>query len=453
MTKNTSAYRRLELILDAGSFMELGESVTARCSDLCAGEKALSDGVVTGYGTIDSRPVYVYSQDATVLGGSIGEMHAKKILRMYKLAMKTFTPVIALIDCSGLRLTEGADAIHAYSKLYKAQSDARGVIPQIAAVFGDCGGGMAIAAGMADFVLTEEKNGKIFVNAPSARKFDGARNTIDKFLKENPATDEVSAEEASEESLCSYIRELYGYLPLSCDDFAPQTECDDDLNRLVACETEDPEDVLMQIADLGTYIEVGAASKAGALTGFMRLDGNVVGFVANKEDRLTAAACNKISDFVDFCNAFSIPLLTVANVSGFSTEKGEEEALPKAAAYMAGAYAYAEIPRVNLITGKAMGAAFSAMCSKGLGSEFVFAWKDAKVQVMPEDMGAKILWAEELDKAENKAQLLEEKKAEYLAKAGLEAFLARGYVDKAIEPEDTRKVVLGAFEMLLAQEF
>ncbi len=451
MTNNTSAYRRLGLILDAGSFMELGESVTARSTDFSSGVKAPSDGVVTGFGTIDGRPVYVYSQDAAVMGGSLGEMHAKKILRTYKLAMKTNTPVLALIDCSGLRLTEGADALHAYGKIYKAQSDARGVVPQIAAVFGNCGGGMAVAAGMADFVLTEEGKARVFVNVPAAREYDGARNVIDKFLKQDPAG-EVADENASEESLCAYIRALYGYLPLSCEDYAPEEECGDDLNRLVACaDPADPEDVLIQIADEGSYLEVGAAKKAAALTGFMRLDGKVVGFVANKEEKLDTAACEKMADFVDFCTAFDIPLLSVTNASGFSAAKGEEETLPKAAAYLAGAFAYADMPKINLITGKAVGAAFSVMNNKALGAEFVFAWNGAQVQVMPEDQAVKILFADELEKAEDKMGLMNEKKAEYLSKAGLEAFLARGYVDKVIDPAETRKAVLGAFEMLLAE--
>ncbi|MBR0139668.1 MAG: carboxyl transferase [Firmicutes bacterium] len=453
MTNNTSAYRRLGLILDAGSFMELGESVTARSTDFSCGAKAPSDGVVTGFGTIDGRPVYVYSQDASVMGGSLGEMHAKKILRCYKMAMKSSTPILALIDCSGLRLTEGADALHAYGKIFKAQSDARGVIPQIAAVFGNCGGGMAVAAGMADFVFTEEDKARIFVNAPAAREYDGARNALDKFLKEDPAG-EVASESASEDSLCAYIRELYGYLPLSADDYAPETDCEDELNRLVSCgDANDPEDVLMQIADEGSYLEVGAAKKADALTGFMRLDGMVVGFAANKNEKLDTAACEKLADFVDFCTAFGIPLLTVTNASGFSQAKGEEETLPKAAAYLAGAYSYAEVPRVNLITGKAMGAAFSVMDNKALGADFVFAWYDAKVQVMPEDQAVKILYASELEKVEDKAGFMEEKKAEYLTRGGLQGFLARGYVDKAIDPADSRRAVLGAFEMLLAGEY
>ena len=451
MTNNTSAYRRLGLILDAGSFMELGESITARSTDFSCGAKAPSDGVVTGFGTINGRPVYVYSQDAAVMGGSIGEMHAKKILRAYKMAMKTSTPILALIDCSGLRLEEGADALHAYGKIYRAQSDARGVVPQIAAVFGNCGGGMAVAAGMADFVLTEEGKARIFVNAPAARQYDGARNVIDKFLKEDPAG-EVADENASEESLCAYIRELYGYLPLSCDDYAPEEDCGDDLNRLVSCtDASDPEDILMQIADEGTYLEVGAAKKAAALTGFMRLDGKVVGFAANKDEKLDTAACEKMADFVDFCTAFDIPLLTLTNASGFSQAKGEEETLPKAAAYLAGAFAYAEMPKVNLITGKAMGAAFSVMNNKALGTEFVFAWNTAQVQVMPEDQAVKILYEADLEKAEDTMALMEEKKADYLSKAGLPGFLARGYVDKAIDPAESRKTVLAAFEMLLAE--
>lgn len=453
MTKNTSAFRRLELILDAGSFMELGEGVTARSTDFCAEGKALSDGVVTGYGSIDGRPVYVYSQDSSVLGGTLGEMHAKKILRMYKLAMKTGTPVLALIDCNGLRLEEGADALHAYGKIYKAQAAARGIVPQIAAVFGNCGGGMAVAAGMADFVLTEETKGNIFMNAPAARAFTGKRSEIAKFLKEAPKND-VAAQTDTEDSLCAYIRALYSYLPLSCEDYAPAADCEDDLNRLVACNNAaDPEDVLMQIADAGTYLEVGAAKKGAALTGFMRLDGMTVGFVANKEEKLDTAACEKMADFVDFCGAFDLPVLTVTNAAGFSNAAGEEETLPQAAAYLAGAFACAEVPSVNLITGKAMGSAFSVMNNKALGAEFVFAWKDAQVQVMPEEQAVKILHEEELSKSPDKMAFIEKKGKEYLAKAGLEGFLARGYVDKAIEPEDSRKTVLGAFEMLLAQEY
>ncbi|MFR4441347.1 MAG: carboxyl transferase domain-containing protein, partial [Hungatella sp.] len=284
----TSASRRIHALLDENSFVEVGAYVTARSTDFnIAAKETPADGVITGYGTIEGSLVYVYSQDAAVLGGSLGEMHAKKISSLYALAMKMGAPVISLIDCAGLRLQEATDALHGFGQVYLNQTMASGVIPQIAAVFGTCGGGMAVSAALSDFTFMEESSGKLFVNSPNA--IEG--NYVSKC---DTASAAFQSEEAGlvdfagdEEAVLDEIRTLISILPANNEDDMSYDECRDDLNRVCAglenC-AGDTAMALTAISDDNFFMEVKENHEPSMVTGFIRLNGTTVGCVANRTE-------------------------------------------------------------------------------------------------------------------------------------------------------------------------
>ena len=285
-TAQNLASSRIAALLDENSFVEIGAAVTARATDFNMNNTDTpSDGVVTGYGVINDSLVYVYSQDASVLGGSMGEMHAKKITRIYDMAMKMGAPVIGLIDCAGLRLQEASDALNAFGELYLKQSLASGVVPQITAVFGNCGGGMAVASAMSDFTFMESKNGKLFVNSPNALAGNDASKcdtSAAKFQSEEVGIVDVVAEEAE---LIAQIRELVAMLPANNEDDLSYADCEDDLNRVCAdleASAADPAIALPMISDGGVFFETKAEYGKDMVTGFIKLNGTTVGAVANR---------------------------------------------------------------------------------------------------------------------------------------------------------------------------
>ena len=459
-----SAGKRIAELLDAGSFVEIGGAVTARNTDFnLQAKETPADGVITGYCVIDGNLVYVYSQDATVLNGSIGEMHAKKILKIYDMAMKMGAPVIGLIDCAGLRLQEATDALEAFGGLYLKQSMASGVIPQITAIFGTCGGGLAVIPGLTDFTFMESKSGKLFVNSPNAL----AGNEISKC---DTSSADYQSEVAglvdgvgSETEILGQIRTLVTLLPANNEDDLSYEECTDDLNRVcpdLANAAEDTAIALAQIADNQSFFEVKSAFAKEMVTGFIRLNGVTVGAVANRtkvydaqaqvvaefDGSLTVDGCKKAIDFVNFCDAFSIPVLTLTNVSGYCATKESEKNMARAAARLTYTFANATVPKVNVIVGKAFGSAYIAMNSKSIGADIVYAWPNSEIGMMEADLAAKIMYAGE------DASVIREKAAEYkeLQSSPMSA-ARRGYVDSIVEPADTRKYLIGAFEMLFTK--
>lgn len=460
-TTTCSARQRIEALLDANSFVEIGAMVTARATDFNLNKaETPSDGVITGYGVIDDKLVYVYSQDSTVLGGTIGEMHAKKILNLYNLAMKMGAPVIGLIDSQGLRLQEATDALNAFGELYQKQAMASGVIPQITAVFGNCGGGLAILSGMSDFVFMEEKKAKLFVNTPNS--LEG--NIVSKC---NSASAEFQSKESglvdgigSEEEVIANVRNLVSMLPSNNQDDNEAVVCADDLNRItsdIAGCTGDTAVALAMIADQNLFVEVKKDYDLSMVTGFMRLNGETVGCVANRSEvldengevaekldaALTVRGCEKAAEFVNFCDAFSIPVLTLTNVKGFEATVCSEKRIAKAVAEMTYAFANATVPKVNVVVGKAFGSAYVAMNSKSIGCDFTYAWENAEIGTMDAKLAAKIMYEGQ------GADTIEAKAKEYAELQTSAASAAkRGYVDTIITPEETRKYVIAAFEML-----
>jgi len=455
---------RITSLLDANSFVEIGKSITARNTDFNMTEtKAPSDGVITGSGVIDGNLVYVYSQDASVLNGTVGEMHAKKISALYDLAMKTGAPVIGLVDCAGLRLQEATDALEAFGSIYLKQTLASGMIPQITAVFGTCGGGMAVVPALTDFTFMEAKKGKMFVNTPNAlegnhvEKCDTA--SADFQSQETGLIDGVG----TEEEILGEIRQLVSLLPSNFEDNDSFVECTDDLNRtcddLAAC-AGDTSIALSRIADDGIFFETKKAYGKDVVTGFLRLNGATVGAVANRTEvyneegekteefdgTISARGAKKAADFVKFCDAFDIPVLTLTNVTGFKATLCNEKMMAKSVGDMVHAFADATVPKVNVIIGKAYGTAYVAMNSKSVGADLVYAWENAEIGMMDASLAAKIMYPGE------NASVLNEKAEEYRnLQSGVASAAARGYVDTVIAPADTRKYVIGAFEMLFTK--
>ena len=460
-SNDSLAMQRIIRLVDEHSFMETGSLVTARSTDFnLAAVNTPSDGVITGHGLVDGNLVFVYSQDASVLGGTIGEMHAKKIAAVYDMAMKMGAPVIGFIDCAGMRLQESVDALDGFGQIYARQAAASGIIPQIAAVFGSCGGGLSVVPALCDFAFIEESKGRMFVNAPNA--IDG--NRVDKC---DTAAAQFQGEEngcidlvGTEDEILAAIRELVGILPLNNEGDAYTAGCGDDLNRVcrsMDAMKGDPRYLLSELSDGHVFFETKAGYAKDMVTGFVKLNGMTVGAIANCSERydeegnkveefdrvLSAEGCSKAAEFVQYCDAFGIPVLTLTNVKGFKACKCSEKRLAKALAHLTAAFAGATCPKVNLITGEAFGSAYVTMNSKSIGADFVYAWKDAKIGMMDAGQAAKILYADA------SADVLAEKAQEYDALQGSVLGAARrGYVDLIIDPADTRKYLVDAFELL-----
>ena len=464
MSTTSKASQRITALLDDNSFVEIGGLVTARATDFnMKPNETPSDGCITGYGVIDGKPVYVYSQDASVMNGTVGEMHARKIVNLYDLALKTGSPIIGLIDSAGLRLQEAADALNAFGTIYLKQTLASGVIPQITAILGSCGGGLALFPTLTDFTFMEEKNAKLFVNAPNA--LDG--NVITKcdsssaaFQSEQSGIVDVVGDEAA---VLGKIRELLAFLPANNGEGSDIVECTDDLNRasadLANC-VGDTSVALSILADDNNFFEVKANYAKDMVVGFLKLDGVTVGAVANRSEVyddegkvaekldavLSAEGCEKAADFVNFCDAFEIPVLTLTNVKGYKATVDSEKNIARAAARLTAAFAGATVPKVNVIIGKALGTAAVVMNSKSIGADITIAWPDAEIGTMDGKLAAKIMYEGQ------GADVISEKAAEYDAlKLSAGSAARRGYVDQIVEAADTRKYVIGAFEMLFTK--
>ena len=463
-TTSSLASKRIESLLDENSFVEIGALVMARSTDFNLKQtETPSDGVVTGYGVINDNLVYVYSQDVSVLNGSVGEMHAKKITNLYNLAMKTGAPVIGLIDSAGLRLQEATDALNAFGEIYLKQTLASGVIPQITAIFGSCGGGLALIPTLTDFTVMEKSKAKLFVNSPNA--LDGNNiskcdsSTADFQSKESGIVDVV----ADEDTIFAKIRQLVSMLPGNNEDDASYEDCTDDLNRvcddLENC-VGDTAIALSTIADNRVFFELKEDYAKDMVTGFIKLNGMTVGCVANRTEVysaegevtdkydavLSANGCEKAADFINFCDAFDIPVLSLTNVKGYEATMCGEKRIAKAVAKLTYAFANATVPKVNVVIGKAYGSAYVAMNSKAIGADVTIAWPSAEIGSMDANLAAKIMYEGQ------GAEVIKEKAAEYAALQTSAAGAAkRGYVDQIIEAADTRKYVIGAFEMLFTK--
>ena len=450
MSGTSKAAGRISSLLDDSSFAEIGALVTARSTDLSTNPKLLaSDGCITGYGTIGGKVVYVYSQDASVLGGSIGEMHARKIVNLYDMAIKTASPVIGIIDCSGMRLEEGSDALYAFGRIYGRMTKASGLIPQITAVVGNCGGGAGLFSGLSDFTFIS-KDGKLFVNAPDAISGNyTAKNDTAGAAYQSEVTGNAESFE-TEGDLFAAIRNLVSVLPSNNEDFDDE-ETTDDLNRKLAVTSPSNAAVLIEnIGDAGSFIEVRPSYAKCVVTAFVKINGVLTGVIANNSEKtdkdgkavkldnvICADGCDKAADFVKFCDAFGIQILTLTNIKGFKNSIESENRIARSAASLAAAFASATVSKVNVITGDAIGNAANIMNAKSLGCDMTISWNNARVGIMDPKLASQITGADA--------------KAIEASLAGASDAARRGYVDQVIDPADTRKYVVAAFEMLYSK--
>lgn len=457
-----SAKDRITALLDNNSFVEIGALITKRSTDFDLPKtEAPSDGVITGYGLIDGGLVYVYSQDAAVLHGTVGEMHAKKIARLYDLALKTGAPVIGLVDCAGIRLQEATDALAGFGDVFLKQTMASGVVPQITAVFGTCGGGSAISASLSDFTFMPKKDAKLFVNAPNVLEGNYTAKCDTAAADYQAACGVIDVVEEDEAAVLAGIRTLVSVLPTN-NEAEAVVDCMDDLNRAVAYDVlaSDPAKALADISDNNFFFEVKAAYAKEMVTGFIKLDGMTIGAVANRtavlddngkaletfEASLTTKGCYKAEKFVKFCDAFGIPVVSFTNVNGYKATVEEERGIATAAAKLTFAFAGATVPKINVVSGKAFGSTYIVMNSKHIGADMVFAVEGAKIGTMDAALAAQILCpdgtAEERKDAAVRYETLQNS-AESAAK--------RGYVDNIISADSIRQHLSYAFGMLYSK--
>ena len=456
-----SASDRINALLDDSSFVEIGAYVTARSTDFNMQETdSPKDGVITGYGVINGKLVYVYSQDASVLGGAVGEMHAKKIAKVYDMAMKVGAPVIGLIDCAGIRLQEATDAMTAFGRLYMKQTMASGVIPQITGIFGTCGGGSALIPALSDFTFMTSEGSKMFVNSPNAldNNYEGKLDTATaSYLSSN--TDMVSAVYDDDAAVLAEIRNLIDILPSNNGD-EEIAECNDDLNRTIAnldSFKDDARAVIQNIADNNIFFEANKDYAKEMVVGFIRLDGQTVGCVANQvkdgDSKLTAEGAYLAADFVRFCDSFNIPVITFVNTNGFVATVDNERRIADAAAKLTYSFADATVPKVTVVMGDAFGTAYTVMNSKSIGADMVYAWPTAKIGTMDPEMAVKIMYDADIAASDDKVAKIAELKKEYTElQSSAMAAAKRGYIDDIIEPDATRKRIIAALDMLFTKE-
>ncbi|TVR77423.1 MAG: acyl-CoA carboxylase subunit beta [Chitinophagaceae bacterium] len=464
-----SARERLHFLLDEGSFEEIGQLVTHRCTDFgMEKQKFLGDGVVTGYGTINNRLVYVYSQDFTVFGGSLSETHAEKICKIMDMAMKNGAPVIGLNDSGGARIQEGVVSLGGYADIFYRNTRASGVIPQISAVMGPCAGGAVYSPAITDFVLMVEKTSYMFVTGP---------NVVKTVTHENVTSEELggAATHASKSGVTHFacknelecienIKKLVQYIPQNCEDTAPkypyelsENEIRDSLKGIIPESSQQPYDireVIDGIVDENSFFEVHKDFAENIVVGFAFIGGRSVGIVANQPAHLAGVldidASVKGARFVRFCDAFNIPLLVLVDVPGFLPGTDQEwNAIITNGAKLLYAFCEASVPKVTVITRKAYGGAYDVMNSKHIGADINFAWPSAEIAVMGPKGAAEIIFKREIAAAENPEEKLQQKVDEYSEKfANPYRAADRGFVDEVILPEQTRMKLIKTFTML-----
>jgi len=465
-----TARERIDLLVDPGTFVEIDRFVTHRCRDFgMDAEKnlILGDGVVTGSASIDGRPVYLYSQDFTVFGGSLSETHAAKICKIMDLAVKMGVPVVGLNDSGGARIQEGVVSLGGYADIFLRNTLASGVVPQISAILGPCAGGAVYSPAITDFILMVEGTSFMHITGPDVVKTVTHEDTTSEELGGARVHSEVSGVAhftAPDDAACMMqVRELLSYLPRNNGEDPPFRATDDDPNRMdealdsiVPASSDQPYDmrqVVKKVVDEGRFFEVHARFAKNIIVGFARLGGRVVGIVGNQPNHLAGVldikASLKGARFIRFCDAFNIPLVTFEDVPGFLPGKDQEwGGIITHGAKLLYAYCEATVPKITVITRKAYGGAYDVMNSKHIRADLNLAWPTAEIAVMGAEGAAKIVFRREIQAAADRAA--EEKRlvADYKAKfANPYQAAARGYIDDVIEPRYTRPMLIKALEL------
>ncbi len=467
-----TARKRIAEFLDADTFTELDMHVTHRSTNFGLDKtEAPCEGVVTGYGTVAGRLVYVYAQDFTVLGGSLGEMHAKKICKVLDMAMKMGAPCIGFNDSGGARIQEGVDALSGYGQIFYRNTLASGVIPQIAVIMGPCAGGAVYSPALMDFTFMVEKTSQMFITGPQVIKaVTGEEISAEQLggaLTHNQKSGVAHFAAKSEKECIKQIRELLAYLPSNNMESAPRQETADAPGRaeeaiidIVPTEPNKPydiRDVIKVVVDDGNILEVQELYAQNIVTAFARIDGRSIGIIAN-QPRIMAGcldinASDKAARFIRFCDSFNIPIVNFVDVPGFlpGTEQ-EYGGIIRHGAKMLHAYCEATVPKITVVIRKAYGGAYLAMCSRDLGADQVLAWPNAEIAVMGPEGAANIIFRKEIETSDNPVQTRKDKIEEYREKfANPYVAAQRGYVDAVIEPALTRSYLANSLQMLLTK--
>ncbi len=463
-----TARERIEYLLDQGSFEEIGMLVTHRSKNFGLDKQRFyGDGVITGYGTIHGRLVYVFSQDFTVLGGSLAEAHAEKICRIMDLAMQNGAPVIGLNDSGGARIQEGVISLGGYADIFYRNVQASGVIPQLSAIMGPCAGGAVYSPALTDFIFMVEGSSYMFVTGP---------NVVKTVTHEEVTSEELGGASthstksgvthfacANDVACLDHLKRVLSYIPQNCEDdvpalpYTPTDERRMHLDEIIPANANQPYDiktVINGVIDENTFCEVHSAFAENIVVGFARLAGKSIGIVANQPAYLAGVldidASTKAARFVRFCDAFNIPLLVFEDVPGFLPGTDQEwNGIISNGAKLLYAFSEATVPRITVITRKAYGGAYDVMNSKHIGADMNYAWPSAEIAVMGAKGAAEIIFKKEISEAADPVAKLAEKEAEYAALfANPYRAASRGYIDEVIVPHQTRTKLIKAFAML-----
>ena len=461
-----TARERIDLLLDPHSFQELGKYVTHNCYEFgLEKEQYFGDGVVTGYGTIQKRPVYVYSQDFTVLGGSVSQSHAQKIVRLLELSLKNGIPIIGFNDSGGARIQEGVVSLAGYADIFYKNTRASGVIPQISAIMGPCAGGAVYSPALTDFIFMVEKTSYMFVTGPSVVKTVTKEEISQEALGGAYTHSNKSGVShfyyPNEIECIKNIKTLFSYIPQNCEEtppflnYEPQNELRPKLDTLIPENPNHPYDMkelIQEIIDEDTFFEVHKDFAENIIIGFSRIEGKTVGIVANQPSFLAGVldikASIKAARFIRFCDCFNIPLLVLVDVPGFLPGSDQEwNGIITHGAKLLYAFSEATVPRITVITRKAYGGAYDVMNSKHIGADINFAWPTAEIAVIGARGASEIIFKNEIKNAPNPEVKLQEKINEYTEQFATPYHAAKyGYIDEVIIPSQTRIKVMKAFK-------
>ncbi|HPQ47436.1 MAG TPA: carboxyl transferase domain-containing protein [Clostridia bacterium] len=464
-----TARERLAALFDEGSFVETDAFIETRCIDFGMQEKKMpGDGVVTGYGRIDGRLVFASAQDFTVIGGSLGEMHAKKITKMMDNAIKMGAPVVSINDSGGARIHEGIDALSGFGDIFFKNTMASGVVPQISVIMGPCAGGAVYSPAITDFILMVEETSQLFITGPSVIKAvtgeDVSMQDLGGAGVHSTKSGNAHFSYPNEEACIAGLKKLISFLPDNNLTGAPAAECSDDLGRLsdkiysIMPESVNAaynvKDIINEVVDDGDFLEVHAEFAKNIVVGFARFNGRAVGIIANNPSHLAGSLDVNSSDkgarFVRFCDSFNIPIVTFTDVPGyFPGVEQEYNGIIRHGAKLLFAFSEATVPKINVITRKAYGGAYIAMNSKHLGADVVYAWPTAEIAVMGAEGAANIIFRQDIADSEDPITFRAEKIEEYRNKFSNPYVAAsKGYVDDVIDPAATRTYIVSALEML-----
>ena len=467
-----TARERILQLLDEDTFCEIDAFIEHRCSDFgMEKNKVAGEGVVTGYGKINGRQVCVYAQDFTVIGGSLGQMHAAKICKVQDMAIKLGCPCIGINDSGGARIQEGIDSLRGYGDIFYRNVQASGVIPQICVIMGPCAGGAVYSPALMDFILMTDKTANMFITGPQVVKaVTGEQVSAEELggaFVHSKTSGVASLMFPDEISTLEGVKKLLSYIPQNNLEDVPLENTEDDPNRtdeelsnILPDSPNKPYDVkeiIKRVVDNGEFFELQSLFATNIVICFARLDGKSVGIIANQPNSMAGVldinAADKAARFIRFCDSFNIPLVTLVDTAGYLPGVGQEHnGVIRHGAKLLYAYSEATAPKITLIIRKSYGGAYIAMCSKHLGADMVYAWPSAEIAVMGPDGAANIIFKKDIDKADDPKKVRAEKIEEYKKEfANPYRAAVRGYVDDVIEPEYTRSYLINALHLLASK--